>query len=142
MQDVAKIGRKHDIVTVSDGYGMNKLLPKGLAKPATPENIKAIERQKEHRSNVNEASHTAFAALTAALKGAVVEVQASANDEGKLFQAVKPADIAVAIATVAGHAISADQVVVETPIKSLGEHMVTIAFGADTASQPIVVTAA
>ena len=45
LQDVAKIGRRFDIVEVPSGYGMNKLIPQGMAKPATPENVKAINAQ-------------------------------------------------------------------------------------------------
>ncbi len=54
LQDVAKIGRRFDVVNVADGYGLNKLIPQGMAKPATPENIKKIKAQ----SASNEASQS------------------------------------------------------------------------------------
>ena len=42
LKDVAKIGRRHEVAEVPDGYALNMLIPKGLAKAGTPENIKKL----------------------------------------------------------------------------------------------------
>ena len=47
LQDVKKVGQRGSVVTVADGYAQNVLLPKKLATPATPENLKRIERERK-----------------------------------------------------------------------------------------------
>ncbi len=47
LQDVEKLGKKYDVKEVSDGYARNFLFPKGLVKPATKENLKWLETQRE-----------------------------------------------------------------------------------------------
>mgnify|MGYP000084667775 CR=1 FL=1 len=142
LQDVAKLGRKHDVVTVPDGYGMNKLVPKGMAKPATPENLKAAQKQAAASASAKADSDAAFAELVAALDGTPVTLAVEANDEGRLFQAVKPEQIAAAVAAATGTPVDASLVVVEAPIKSVGDHGVVIASGAASTKVTVHITPA
>ena len=127
-QDVAKIGRRFQVVEVPDGYALNKLIPRHLALPATAENLKRVEaRNQKHADSVahtNEEFHTAVAAL----KSAKVVVAAEANAEGKLFQAVK-AEVIVAAAGAVGCRIEPTWVHTATPIKTVGEHTVLLSLG-------------
>lgn len=130
-QDVAKIGRRFEVVEVSDGYALNKLIPQHLAEPATPANLKRVEaRSKKQAETV---AHVAeeFHAAVAALKETVVEVEAEANAEGKLFQAVKPEMIAEAASEKAGVTVEAGWVHTPTPVKTTGEHTVLLSAGED-----------
>ncbi len=142
LQDVAKLGRKHDVVTVPDGYGMNKLVPQGLAQPATTENLKAIEKQAAVAASARADSEAAFIALVNSLTGKTITVSAEANDEGRLFQAVRPADVAAAVTAETGESVDPAHVVIDSPIKSLGDHTVVIAYGAASVKQPVTIVAA
>jgi len=129
LQDVAKIGRRFDVVTVPDGYGMNKLIPQGMAKPATPENLKAIQAQSATNDAAKAQADEAFAAMTEKLKDVTLEVAVEANEEGRMFQALKAEAIAEEIKVKTDTAVRADQIVIKEPIKQVGEHTVQLVSG-------------
>jgi len=82
-QDVEKLGKRGDIVKVSDGYARNYLIPRGLAEEATPDKIKALEeikRTEEKRAKKMELEAREKAKL---LQGKQVVVHVSAGREGK-----------------------------------------------------------
>ncbi len=141
LQDVAKLGRRYAIVEVPDGYGVNKLIPKGLAKAATPENVKAVMARSGAIAHSKEAAEAAFKELLAALKGVTVTLSAEANAEGRFFQALKPEAIATAVSAAAGIKVTAQQISVAEPIKAIGEHVVTLRLGTLHEPLPIIVTA-
>ena len=129
LKDVAKIGRRFEIKEVPDGYALNKLIPKNMAQFATPENIKRIEttasKQKEHRPH----DASVFTEVIASLQGILIPLEVEANAEGRMFQSLKAETVAFAINTVLGTAVTAEHIQMHTPIKSLGEHQITIASG-------------
>jgi len=141
LQDVAKLGRRFEIVEVPDGYGVNKLIPKGLAKPATPANIKAVQARTTAVQHQKEVASGAFSELVAALKEVTVTVSAKANAEGKLFKAVHADEVVAAITATTGITLRADQVVINEPIKHTGEVVLGIAEGAAQVPLTIIVTA-
>jgi large subunit ribosomal protein L9 len=128
LQDVAKIGKRFSVVNVPDGYATNQLIPKKLAIPATPENLKRTLHCNATVAATKEAGEARFNAAVAALTDNVVLVSADANEQDHLFQAVHESDI-VAAAIVAGVDIDAHMIKIETPIKSLGKHEVGLMSG-------------
>ena len=129
LQDVAKIGRRFQIVNVPDGYALNKLIPNKQAEPATAANIKRVEAMAKKHAAVAADEAEAFGTLCAALKDAKVSLKAAANAEGKLFQAVKPQAIAEAIRAHTGLTTAEAWVSIATPIKTVGEHTVLLSLG-------------
>jgi large subunit ribosomal protein L9 len=140
-QDVAKLGKRFDVVTVPDGYGFNKLVPQGMAKPATPENLKSLEAQKAKGAATQAADSAAFADIVKVLTDKVIDVTVEANEDGKMYQALKAEDIVTAIAKDIEVTVPAEQIVIGDPIKQTGEHTVKVANGADTGSFTINVLA-
>jgi len=134
LQDVAKIGRRFDIVEVPSGYGMNKLIPQGMAKPATPENVKAIEAQSAKTASDRAAGDESFAAAVEAIKGVALEIAVEASEEGRMFQALKADTIAEAIKEKTNQDIPVSQVVIKTPIKEIGTHAIELVSGSATVS--------
>jgi large subunit ribosomal protein L9 len=130
LRDVAKIGRRMDIVTVPDGYAMNKLVPQGMALPATPENLKRVraDKAKVEIKHAHAVSH--YQSVIDALKDKVVTVTAPANADGGLFKSVKADAIASAAAKTAGLEVPTHMVLVPEPIKHTGEY--DISFTQDT----------
>lgn len=139
LQDVAKVGRRFDIVDVPDGYGMNKLIPKHLAEPATPENVKRVNQRAAQNEAQKAEQDEQFAAATAALEGKTVTVSAETNEDGKLFQALKADRIVDALQKEAGVTIDPAQVVIKVPIKTTGEHTIELASGTSHVAVTITV---
>jgi large subunit ribosomal protein L9 len=122
--DVAQVGKKGDIVDVSDGYGRNYLVPKGLAFLATAgveEQATAMRRSRD----VRDASDRAAAQEVAtSLVPKVITITARAGAEGKLFGSVTTMEIADAVAAQAGIEIDRRQLHLDEPIKTIGTHLV------------------
>lgn len=92
-QDVKGQGKKGQLVEVSDGYGRNFLLPRGLAKEATKENISIMQGQQDsleyHRKKeLEEAEETAKK-----INEVTVELKAKAGANGKLFGSITSKDV-------------------------------------------------
>ena len=122
--DVAQVGKKGDIVDVSDGYGRNYLLPKGLAFRATGGVEDQAAKMRQSR-DVRDASDRAAAQdVATALVPKVVTITARAGAEGKLFGSVSTAEIADAVTEQTGVEIDRRQLHLDEPIKTLGTHLV------------------
>jgi large subunit ribosomal protein L9 len=140
LQDVAKIGRRFEIVEVPSGYGMNKLIPQGMAKPASPENIKAINAQSAKTEAERAAQNEAFSIVVAAIQENPITITVEANEEGRMFQALKVAAVLEAVQAATTKEVQESQVVIKTPIKEVGEH--TIEFVSGDTHVPVMITIA
>ena len=125
-QEVDGLGSAGDIVEVKDGYGRNYLLPQGAAirwtKGAQAE-ADAITKARASRA-VRDEAHAAE--IKAKLEGSPVDVKVKAGQGGRLFGAVTVADIAAAIGEVTGESVDKRTIVLGSPIKSLGNHAVSV----------------
>ena len=129
--DVDKLGRKGDVLDVSDGYGRNYLLPKGLALKATNGAIAQAAAMRRAR-DVKEARDRASAEeIARKLTPIVVRIEARAGAEGRLFGSVTAADVAEAVAGQTGVVIDRRRVHLDDPIKSLGVHEVAVRLHTD-----------
>lgn len=138
LQDVAKIGKRSDLVEVPDGYAMNQLIPKKMAEAATAQNKKRIEKLQADVDSNKEADRARFEAAKTALTEKNIEIKAETNDLGHLFKAVSEKDIAAA-AQEAGIDVEESMLVVGSPIKEVGEHTIELVRGDDKAQITIEV---
>ncbi len=125
-KDVKGTGKAGDIVKVSDGFANNRLIPAGLAVPATNQNVKTIEKQKEHQAKKNAEEKAAAEATAKTLESKTIQLKTKVGGNGKLFGAVTSKDIADAIETQIGTAVDKKKVVLANPIKEIGEHTVEV----------------
>jgi large subunit ribosomal protein L9 len=132
LQDVAKIGRRSQIVEVPDGYAQNKLIPKGMAQPASAVNLKRIERLQAATAASDEADTSKFTNAVAILKDIVVKVPAEINEVGHTFKAISEDEI-VSAAKEAGADIDTGMIEIKEPIKSEGEHTIGMMSGKEKA---------
>lgn len=136
---VANLGTIGDRVKVKSGYGRNYLLPQGKATLATPANIKIFEAR---RAELEKAANDALKAAQAradAMKDFKLTIAAKAGSEGKLFGSIGTTDIAEAC-TRAGHAVARSEVRLGSgPIRSVGEHVVTLHLHTDVDVQLTVI---
>ena len=142
MEKVVNLGQLGDVVKVKDGYARNFLIPQGKAKRATQNNIAAFEAR---RAELEAAEATRLAAAQAqatAMTDMVVTVNQKAGVDGKLFGSVTNADVAEALGK-AGHAVEKMNVrMPDGPLKTLGEHAVTVALHQDVVVDVKVVVVA
>ena len=129
-QTIEKLGREGDIVKVKPGYGRNYLLPQGKAVLATPINLAVLDKNKaEIQARLAEEQKQAQSVLNK-LNGVVLEFDALVGEDDKLFGSISVNDICEKLAenkTV----VEKKQVILTEPIKSLGEHQVSVKVGFD-----------
>lgn len=125
LQDVAKIGKRFEVVNVPDGYAMNQLIPKRMAEAATAANVKRVEKMHSDKAASVEADSEAFASAVDKLRATTAQIEVDANDQGHLFKAVSAADV-VKAAKAVGATIEAAMVIFAEPIKEIGDHEVRL----------------
>jgi large subunit ribosomal protein L9 len=134
-QEVKKLGKKGDIIEVSEGYARNYLLPQKLAIPATASNVNTAKQQKE--SEIRKAKQLMDEAkLHAAQLGKLsVKVAVKAGEGGRLFGSVNTKDIADAL--MAQHNVDIDKrkIDLKDAIKAQGTYSVTIRLHPDVSTQ-------
>lgn len=126
LDNVAKLGRKYDVKEVAAGYARNFLLPNNKAVLATKgviENLDTLKSQLEADKNV---AWKEFVKNTEKLKGQFVELTAKANEEGHLYGAIHPENVAEKIQADYGLSVEPEWLVMPDSVKETGEHEVTI----------------
>ena len=140
---VGHLGVPGDIVEVKDGYGRNYLLPRSFAIKWTrgaEKQIEGIKRARDARE-IRGVEHAVQ--IREQLEALTVTLPARSGDSGKLFGAVTPADIALAVKKAGGPAIDKRSVEIGKPIKVVGSHIVGIKLTSGVVAHiPVVVTAA
>ena len=129
-EDVKSLGKAGEMVRVKPGFARNYLLPNGLAYEATEGNKKRIAAESKARVAKGAAERAEAEAQAAKLSGLAVTLTGKAGDEGKLFGSITAQDVADALAA-QGQAIDKRRIELEHPIKTLGDHMVSIRLHAD-----------
>ena len=128
MKDMKSVGKKDQIVEVSDGYARNFLIPKGIAAEATGSvlnEVKNREAAKAHKAAVElaEAKETAEK-----LEGVVVtlKVKAGSAESGKLFGSVTAKDIGDALEKEHGITVDRRKINLDEPIKKFGKYEIPV----------------
>jgi len=122
-EDVEKLGHRGQVVEVAEGYARNYLLPRKLALPVSPGNLKQLEQVKRSLAK-REATEREGAQKQAELLGALaVEFERKAGENDQMFGSVTAADIADALAA-KGYTVDKRRIQLDQPIKTLGEYAV------------------
>ena len=129
--DVADLGKRGDILDVSDGYARNYLVPKGLAMKATVGAESQAGRMRKARDLRDAQDRAAAQQVASTLVPKVITIQARAGTEGRLFGSVTGADIVAALEDQAGVRLDRKQLRLDEPIKSLGTHSVPVKLHSD-----------
>ncbi|MFC1738522.1 50S ribosomal protein L9 [Planctomycetota bacterium] len=129
-EDVKKLGWLGDIVEVNDGYARNFLLPEGIAKPATEENVKAIAQEKAHRAETRIRHRKRLESAAEKVEGAEAVIAAKANEQGHLFGSVSAKEIAANLRE-QGFEVADEVIKLAEHIKQVGTHSVKLKFADD-----------
>ena len=120
LEDVKTLGKKGDIVNVSDGYARNMILPKKLGVEATPKNLNDLKLQKANEEKVAQENLEAAKAFAEDLKDKTVVLTVKVGEGGKIFGSVSSKEISEAAMSQLGMDIDKKKLLLASPIKTLG----------------------
>ena len=125
-QDVPKVGEAGTIQTVSNGYARNYLIPQGLAVVATEGEIKMAQHNLAVKERKVARQEEQLRSLADKINGQRLSFTARAGDQGRLFGSITASDVATALAAAVGEEIDRRKVVLDEPLRQVGEHTVTV----------------
>lgn len=126
LQDVKSLGKKGEIVNVSDGYARNMILPKKLGVEATGKNLNDLKLQNQHAEKVALEQLEAAKQLAEDIKDKIVEVKIKAGEGGRTFGSVSTKEISAAVKQQLDLELDKKKMMLNEPIKSLGTFEVPV----------------
>jgi large subunit ribosomal protein L9 len=129
--DVENVGRKGDLIEVTDGFARNFLVPRGLAMKATKGVVQQAEAMRRNREARDARDREAAQALADQLTGRRIELRARAGEGGRLFGSVTPADVVDAVRAQTGIELDRRKTQLAEPLKELGAVEVPVRLHAD-----------
>lgn len=126
LADVKSLGKKGEIVTVSDAYARNQLIPKKLGVEANNKTLNDLKLQNKHADKVAEENYQAALKLSEDLKDKLVEVKMRAGEGGRSFGSVSTKEIAQAAKEQLGLELDKKKMQLKESIKSFGTYEVPI----------------
>ena len=127
---VEKLGKRGEIVKVSDGYARNYLLPRKLALPATEGNRKHVERERKIMETREAEEKSQAEAIASRLLTVDITIARRVGDTEQLYGSVTATDISDFLKT-KGFEIDRRKLILPEPIKTLGEHDVPLTLCVD-----------
>ena len=126
LKDVPRVGKRHDVREINDGYAINFLFPRGLAEMANPKNIAELERRKKEVVIQKEIQEELLDKNLDEIKGKVVTIKGKANEKGSLFSSIHKKEIVEVMKQENRIDIKEEFILLEKPIKELGEFEIPI----------------
>lgn len=126
LEDVKSLGKKGQIVNVSDGYARNFVLPKKLGLEATSKNLNDLKLQKANEEKVAQQILDEAKELATKVEAGKVEVKIKVGEGGRTFGSVSTKEIAIAVKEQMGYDIDKKKIQLKDAIKTLGTHTVPI----------------
>jgi large subunit ribosomal protein L9 len=124
-KDISNLGDAGDIKEVADGYARNYLLPKKMVLKCNEASKKAIDHQNKLIKIKKEKRKKQSEKVSEVLKSLEIKISAKAGEENKLFGSVTAMDVSKALQK-QGHVVDKRKIMLDEPIKELGEHQVLI----------------
>ena len=141
LQDVSRVGKKYDVKEVKDGYAMHFLLPKKLAVTATLRAIAELELRKKEIMIEREVQESLLNKNLEEIKGKVITIKGKANELGHLFSAIHKKEIIEAMKAQNHADIGEEFIILEKPIKEVGEFEIEISIKGKKSSFKLIVEA-
>jgi len=130
-EDVDKVGKRGDIVEVTNGYARNYLIPRGYAIVATKGIATQAKAMRTARDRADAKNLQAAQELAQKFVGLTVQIEARAGAEGKLFGSVTNAEVVDAVNAQSSVQIERKQIELHQPIRTIGTHTVPVKLHTD-----------
>jgi len=137
-EDVNALGKAGDVVKVADGYGRNFLIPQGLAAEVNSRNIRMIEQEKKQILQKMEREKKKAEGFAAQLAAVVCTIARKVGEQDKLFGSVNTKDIEESLSQ-QGIEVDRKNIILDEPIKTLGEFPVKVKLNAGVSAEIKVV---
>ena len=125
-EDVKSVGKKGEMVDVSDGYARNFILKKKLGVEATPKNMNDLKLKKQNEEKVAAENLAEAKAFAEEIKTKSIEVAIKAGQDGRTFGSVSSKEIATAAKEQLGYDLDKKKMQIKEPIKNIGTYMVPL----------------
>ena len=126
LEDVKALGKKGEIVNVSDGYARNCILPKKLGLEATSKNLNDLKLKKANEAKVAQEQLEEAQSLGKKIEAGKVELAIKVGEGGRAFGSVSSKEIAAAVKEQMGYDIDKKKIQLKDVIKTLGTHAVPV----------------
>lgn len=126
LQDVKKMGKKGDVVEVSDGYGRNVLIRKGLGVEGTKANLNTAAQRQESKVFKDKVAADEAVIMAAQLKKVKVVIKVQCGEDGRIFGSVTGKAISEALEKQYKFKLEKKNIRLKSPIKTLGEYDVEV----------------
>ncbi len=140
-KDVGGVGQRGKIKEVSDGYALNFLIPNGMAEQATPDKVAAYQKAEEAVAKDQAIRDAEWEGYARKIDGGKFQILVKANEKGSLYKQLTAAEIVAEIKKVYSVDVPTDALVINAPIKQVGETDVTVKFGTHTAKVTLILKA-
>ncbi|MFN7088440.1 MAG: 50S ribosomal protein L9 [Candidatus Paceibacteria bacterium] len=134
LKDIENLGKVGEIKTVRDGYARNFLIPKGLAKPATKDALKEIERLNIQRKKEELERLEKLKTWQEKINSLVFEAKLRQKSDGSAFGSVDAEKI-IQFLSKEGIELEKSQIILKSPIKMFGEYEIPISLSGDIVSK-------
>jgi large subunit ribosomal protein L9 len=141
LRDVPKVGRKYQTLTVADGFAMNSLFPRGLAEVATAGSIKRAESFVAAEALQVKVREDLLLKNLKAVSDVSVTMEGKANEKGHLFAGIHKEALIPALKEQTRLDIDPQYIILDKPLKEVGEHKVTVKVQDKTAEFTVIITA-
>jgi len=131
LEDVPNVAKAGQIKEVSDGYGRNYLIPRKLAAPARPQDIKDVEAQIKARARQSAKTEAEMKALAGILDGKEITLKARAGQKERLYGSITAADVAAGLENSLNASVDKRKIEITEPIHQLGTYDIPIRLGKD-----------
>ena len=139
LKDVPRIGQKYDIKEVNSGYATNFLIPKKLAEMATANAIVLLEKKKKNIAIEREVQESLLIKNLEAIKDKILYMKMKADEKGHLFSGIHKKEIVEEMKRQHNADIAEEFIVLEKPIKTIGEFEIPISVKDKKSSFKLVV---
>jgi large subunit ribosomal protein L9 len=126
LDDVKALGKKGEVVNVSDGYARNFIMPKKLGLEATPKNLNDLKLQKAAEAKLAQEILEQAQALAKEIESKSILLKIKSGEGGRTFGSVSTKEIAIALKEQLGHDIDKKKLVLNDPIKNMGTYTVPV----------------
>ena len=126
LEDVKSLGKKGEVVNVSDGYARNFIFKKNLGLEANGKNLNDLQLQKQNEEKVAQEHLEAAQELAKKLEAAKVELKIKTGEGGRTFGSVSSKEIAIAVKEQLGYDLDKKKIQIKEAIRTPGMHLVPV----------------